>query len=105
MAVFDYKAKDLEGNTLTGVVEAPSEPVAQDVLKERELVVLSLKERKRMRLFRRISPFSRMDIETSLVPRPPGLQPPPASTSDYTTPWSIIASATLRKPAMLAPLT
>ena len=26
-------------------------------------------------------------------------------TSSYTTPWSIIESATLRKPAMLAPLT
>lgn len=51
MAVFDYKAKDLEGNTATGIVEAPSEAVAQDVLKERQLVVLSLKERKRMRLF------------------------------------------------------
>lgn len=51
MAVFDYKAKDLSGNTVTGIVEAPSEAVAQDVLKERDLVVLALGERKRLRLF------------------------------------------------------
>lgn len=51
MAVFDYKAKDLGGTTVTGVVEAPSEAVAQDVLKERDLVVLSLSERRRLRLF------------------------------------------------------
>ncbi|MFA6512308.1 MAG: type II secretion system F family protein [Patescibacteria group bacterium] len=51
MAVFDYKAKDLSGASITGVVEAPSEAVAQDVLKERDLVVLSLSERRKMRLF------------------------------------------------------
>jgi type IV pilus assembly protein PilC len=51
MPIFDFKAKDLKGATVTGVVETPTEAVAYDVLKERQLVVLSLKERKRIRLF------------------------------------------------------
>ncbi|MBI5405200.1 MAG: type II secretion system F family protein [Candidatus Kerfeldbacteria bacterium] len=51
MAVFDYKAKDLDGKPVSGAVEAPSESVAQDVLKEKDLVVLSISERKRMTLF------------------------------------------------------
>jgi len=51
MAIFDYKAKDLEGKSVSGAVEAPSESVAQDVLKEKDLVVLSISERRRMTLF------------------------------------------------------
>lgn len=51
MPVFDYKAKDLDGKSVSGAVEAPSESVAQDVLKEKELVVLSINERKRLTLF------------------------------------------------------
>ncbi|MBI4092873.1 MAG: type II secretion system F family protein [Candidatus Kerfeldbacteria bacterium] len=51
MAIFDYKAKDLSGQSISGAVEAPSEAVALDVLKEKELFVLSLKERKRITLF------------------------------------------------------
>jgi len=51
MAVYDYKAKDVDGASLTGAVEAPSEAVAQDTLKERGLTVVSLHERKRNTLF------------------------------------------------------
>ncbi len=51
MAIFDYKAKDLEGASVVGAVEAPSENVALDVLKEKDLVVISVKERKRITLF------------------------------------------------------
>ncbi|MBI2984288.1 MAG: type II secretion system F family protein [Candidatus Kerfeldbacteria bacterium] len=51
MPVYDYKAKDAEGLTVTGAVEAPSEAVAQDTLKERSLVVVALRERKRLTLF------------------------------------------------------
>lgn len=51
MAIFDYKAKDKLGETVAGAVEAPSENVAQDVLRERELIVLSLSERKKQTLF------------------------------------------------------
>ncbi|MBI3963655.1 MAG: type II secretion system F family protein [Candidatus Kerfeldbacteria bacterium] len=48
MSIFDYKAKDLEGNAIVGAVEAPNENVASDVLKERQLIVLSLTERRRL---------------------------------------------------------
>ncbi len=51
MPVYDYKAKDPEGTSVTGAVEAPSEAVAQDTLKERELIVVSLKERKHLTIF------------------------------------------------------
>ena len=51
MAIYDYKAKDLKGNTTTGAVEASSEMVAADLLKERDLIVLALSERKRKTLF------------------------------------------------------
>lgn len=51
MPVYDYRAKDNEGSTISGAVEAPSEAVAQDTLKERALVVVSLKERKKSTLF------------------------------------------------------
>jgi type IV pilus assembly protein PilC len=51
MAIFDYKARDLEGKVVVGAVEAPTEKVAQDVLKEKDLVILSVNERKRLTLF------------------------------------------------------
>ncbi len=51
MPVYDYKAKDAEGGTLTGAVEAPNETVAQDTLKEKGLVVVSLSERRRNTIF------------------------------------------------------
>ncbi len=51
MSIFEYKARDLDGKESAGVVDAPSEQVAQDVLKEKELVVISLRERRRMTLF------------------------------------------------------
>lgn len=47
MSVFDYKAKDEYGEAVEGAVEAPSEAVAAQVLRERDLVVLALSERKR----------------------------------------------------------
>lgn len=61
MPVYDYKAKDTEGVTVTGAVEAPNDAVAQDTLKERSLVVLSLSERKRRTIFQSsLSFFSRV---------------------------------------------
>ncbi|MFA6271789.1 MAG: type II secretion system F family protein [Patescibacteria group bacterium] len=51
MAVYDYKAKDLDGNSVTGAVEASSEVVAVDMLKDKELIVLSLSERRKRTLF------------------------------------------------------
>jgi type IV pilus assembly protein PilC len=42
MSIFDYRAKDLDGNTLTGVIDAPSEDVAAEILEERKYILLSL---------------------------------------------------------------
>lgn len=51
MPVYDYKAKDNVGASITGAVEAPNDVVAQDTLKERGLTVVTLNERKRNTLF------------------------------------------------------
>jgi len=51
MPVYDYKAKDNAGASITGAVEAPNDIVAQDTLKERGLTVVTLNERKRNTLF------------------------------------------------------
>jgi type IV pilus assembly protein PilC len=45
MPFFDYKAKDAAGNNTEGVVEAPTESAALDVLAERHLVPFSLQVR------------------------------------------------------------
>lgn len=57
MAIFDYKAKDKQGNTVVGAVEAPTENVANDVLKEKDLIILSLSERRKTTLFQASLPF------------------------------------------------
>lgn len=57
MSVFDYKAKDREGNTILGIVEAPNDTVANDILKEKDLIILSLSERRRSRLLQLSIPF------------------------------------------------
>src|SRR5436190_10402715 len=51
MPVYDYKAKDSDGATITGAVEAPNDIVAQDTLKEKGLIVVNLNERKKTTLF------------------------------------------------------
>ncbi|MDZ7798024.1 MAG: type II secretion system F family protein [Patescibacteria group bacterium] len=51
MAVFDYKAKNKSGDTVNGAVEAPSENVAQEVLRDKGLIVLSVNERSKITLF------------------------------------------------------
>lgn len=51
MPVYDYKAKDNTGASITGAVEAPNDAVAQDTLKERGMTVVALNERKKNTLF------------------------------------------------------
>lgn len=50
MAIYDYKAKDKKGETVTGAVEAPTDQVATELLKEKDLIILSLSERKKITL-------------------------------------------------------
>lgn len=57
MAIYNYKAKDQQGNAIVGAVEAPSENVAIDVLREKNLVVLSLSERRKLTLLQFNLPF------------------------------------------------
>lgn len=47
MALFAYKAKDIEGKTYRGVVEAPSMDVAEGLITERHLVLIELHEKKK----------------------------------------------------------
>lgn len=48
MAIFDYKVKDREGTTLTGQVVAPGESVAYEILKEKNYIIVSLREKRRI---------------------------------------------------------
>ena len=59
MPVYDYKAKDSAGASITGAVEAPNDVVAQDTLKERGLTVVNLNERKRNTLFHSLTVFQK----------------------------------------------
>lgn len=45
MAIFKYRAVNKENKTLAGMVEAPNEAMAIDILKEKELEILSLTEK------------------------------------------------------------
>lgn len=51
MPLFDYRAKDVEGQTVDGVVEAPSEQAALDELSERNLTPFFLQERAQKSVF------------------------------------------------------
>ncbi|MFA6909426.1 MAG: type II secretion system F family protein, partial [Patescibacteria group bacterium] len=47
MAIFDYKAKGTEGDTMSGAVVAPTENIAYTMLRDKGLFVISLDERKK----------------------------------------------------------
>ncbi|MDD5342622.1 MAG: type II secretion system F family protein [Patescibacteria group bacterium] len=51
MAIFDYRAKDREGNNVTGVIEAPTENVAAELLEDRKYIILTLIQRKKATIF------------------------------------------------------
>ncbi|MDZ4229883.1 MAG: type II secretion system F family protein [Candidatus Veblenbacteria bacterium] len=51
MPLFDYRAKDLQGQTIEGVAEAPSEQAALDELAERNLTPFFLQERRARSVF------------------------------------------------------
>ncbi|MDP3964768.1 MAG: type II secretion system F family protein [bacterium] len=51
MAIFDYKAKDQDGSSINGVIEAPTENVAAELLEDRHYIILSLTQRKKATLF------------------------------------------------------
>lgn len=51
MPIFEYKAKNAEGQTVSGGVDAPTEEKALQILEERDLIPLSIGERPRGTLF------------------------------------------------------
>ncbi|MFC1662811.1 type II secretion system F family protein [Patescibacteria group bacterium] len=64
MAVFEFRAKDDDGKEVTGAVEAPSESVASEILQDRELIVLGIKERRKRTLFQSsLNIFKRVPIK------------------------------------------
>jgi len=44
MAVFQYKARGLDNNIVSGLVEAPSQSIAAKLLHEKQLFVISLRQ-------------------------------------------------------------
>jgi len=48
--LFEYKAKNKYGGSVTGRIDAPSENVAHDILREKELIILTLSEKRTVTL-------------------------------------------------------
>lgn len=68
MPLFDYRAKDNEGQTLDGVIEAPSEQAALDELSERNLTPFFLQERLKKSVFQfSINFFNRVKTKDLVV--------------------------------------
>ena len=74
MEKFEYKAKNKQGKTLKGIVEAPDEKQAANILRERELLVIWLKIKKenlgetlKRTLFRKISLTDKVNFTRQLA--------------------------------------
>jgi len=73
MEKFEYKAKDKQGRTLKGIVEAPDKKQAVKILRERELLVISLGIKKeglteiKATIFRRISLTDKVNFTRQLA--------------------------------------
>jgi type IV pilus assembly protein PilC len=55
MAEFSYKARNKEGEIINGVVVAPSENIAYGILRDKRLTIVSLKEQKKLKIFKGLS--------------------------------------------------
>ncbi len=55
MAEFSYKAKNQEGESVGGVVVAPSENIAYGILRDKNLVIVSLKEQRKTSFLKGLS--------------------------------------------------
>ncbi|RJO59353.1 type II secretion system F family protein [Candidatus Parcubacteria bacterium] len=67
MAIFDYRAKNLAGQTVEGAVVAPTDGVAYDTLREKQLTIISLKERPKTAKFLGTNLFSRVSIKEQVI--------------------------------------
>jgi len=55
MAEFSYKARNKDGEIINGVVVAPSENIAYGILRDKRLTIVSLKEQKKLKIFKGLS--------------------------------------------------
>lgn len=67
MSVFKYKALKKNKQTVTGLVEADSEETAIDILKEKELSIISLKEESKKIGVKQVVLFSRVKAKDIVV--------------------------------------
>jgi len=66
MAVFDYRAKNNDGVTVDGAVIAPTENVAYGILRDRDLTIISLSERKKS-VFDKLELFGRVKTKEVVI--------------------------------------
>lgn len=55
MSIFNYKAKTRKGQTVKGMVEAVTEEVAADILKDKNLIIIRINRKKRIFLLDKLS--------------------------------------------------
>ena len=67
MAIYDYRAKNLAGQTLEGAVVAPSESVAYDTLREKQLTIVTLRERAKSAKFFSADMFRRVSVKEQVI--------------------------------------
>ncbi len=67
MAIYDYRAKNLVGQTVEGAVVAPSESVAYDTLREKQLTIVTLRERAKSMKFFSADMFSRVSVKEQVI--------------------------------------
>ncbi|MEK7631762.1 MAG: type II secretion system F family protein [Patescibacteria group bacterium] len=67
MAIFDYRAKNLQGQTVEGAVVAPTESAAYDTLREKQLTIISLRERAKSQQFLGANLFNRVSVKEQVV--------------------------------------
>lgn len=69
MSIFNYKAKNRKGQTIKGKVEAMTEEVAADILKDKNLVVIKISRQKRIFVLDKISEtlFHRVKIKDQVI--------------------------------------
>lgn len=67
MAIYDYRAKNLVGQTVEGAVVAPSESVAYDTLREKQLTIVTLRERAKSMKFFSADLFRRISVKEQVI--------------------------------------
>jgi type IV pilus assembly protein PilC len=67
MAIYDYRAKNLTGQTVEGAVVAPSESVAYDTLREKQLTIVTLHERAKSAKLFSTDMFRRVSVKEQVI--------------------------------------